>query len=923
MKPASPETICPHCQGVIPPGAPGGRCVRCLLNLSLNDVPLETGGGVGDDEPPARCGDYELFERIGEGGMGIVYRARHVPLDRWVALKLIRPGLARTDVIDRFEAERQALALMEHPHIARIFDAGTSPQGWPYFAMELVDGCSITRFCAKEGLSLRERLELFACVCDAVQHAHQKGVIHRDLKPGNVLVTRRDGRATPSIIDFGIAKAVGPRQADETCATTAGALIGTVEYMSPEQAALSSADVDTRSDIYSLGVILYELLTDSTPLDEPGGRDIPFDQRLRRIREQDPPKPSIRVAAHSGPPGITAKMLRLDLDWIVMKALEKDRSRRYASASALAADVHCYLNDEPVQAGPPATGYRLGKFVRKHRFGVAAAAGLFLVLVAATVVSIAFAVRANRERQAAIREEEARRRVVDFFRTNVLRALSPARVREQDDHDGPEVRLRDVLARAEKKISSTFADQPLIEAALRDELGLTFQNTGDYPNAVRQHERVLELRRQMHGANHAGTLAALNNLGTAYDQAGRSDEAVRVLQEVLALTRSTAGESSPDTWLSKNNLAVAYQGAGRFDDAIRLHEEILAARRARLGPNAPDSLISLANLATALDAVGRTNEALPLYVEHLHRLETNSVAGPMDPTLPMARHDLAESLRKLGRYHEAIPLFETALAGLRQTVGERHVDTLSCMNDLAVAYDRVGREPDAIALHQAGLEIKRKYLAPDDPAILTTLDNLVAACKRGGDFSNGMIYCEQALVIKRTNHSPDTPIFLIYLAECHTRFQQYREAEGFYRESAELQEQAGTTNTIRFASTLGARGESLLLLNRSSEAALPLRRALELRQRLAPDAWETADNEHLLGLAVLKQQRWAEAEPLLESAYKGMTERKPSRLRDGGKRRLASFLRRVVEIYEAAGERAKADVWRARLKSPSTPDVAP
>src|SRR5262245_18896546 len=344
------------------------------------------------ESPGTVIGPYKLIEQIGEGGMGTVWMAQQTePVKRLVALKLIKPGMDRRQVIARFETEGQALALMDHPNIARVLDGGTTPAGRPYFVMDLVKGVPITRYCDEHRLTPRQRLELFLPVCQAVQHAHQKGIIDRDLKPSNVLVALYDGKPVPKIIDFGVAKANGPKLTEATLFTGFGAVVGTPEYMSPEQAQLDNLDIDTRSDVYALGVLLYELLTGTTPLDRKRLKEAAILEILRVIREEDPQRPSTRLSTTEELPSIAASrnieprklagLVRGELDWIVMKCLEKDRNRRYESASGLGMDLKRYLNDEPVLAGPPSTSYRFRKFVRRNRRAVFAACLILLSLI--------------------------------------------------------------------------------------------------------------------------------------------------------------------------------------------------------------------------------------------------------------------------------------------------------------------------------------------------------------------------------------------------------------------------------------------------------------------------------------------------------------------------------------------------------------
>jgi len=435
--PASPPASqpCACCGRVLPPGFSGNTCPACLLLAALPDsvsaigethtIPIDSGSFIppvrpGGNAPPQHdlevIGPYRLLEPLGEGGFGVVYRAvQQEPIRREVALKLIKPGMGSREVLARFEAERRAVALMEHPNIAAVLDAGTAENGQPYFVMELVRGLPITTYCDTERLTLRQRLELFITVCQAVQHAHQKAVLHRDLKPSNILVAEVDGQPLVKVIDFGVAKALeqdGEESWQETLARTLdGMVVGTPQYMSPEQAG-AAPDLDTRSDVYTRGVILYELLCGETPLTRESIRRAAVDEMLRRIREEEVVLPSSRLTPISEAvraraetrqvaPERMSRELKGDLDWITLRALEKDRDRRYGSAGALAADIQRHLDDEPVEAGPPSAWYQFGKFARRNRLALASAASIALLLVAGIAVSTWQAVRATRAEQLA------------------------------------------------------------------------------------------------------------------------------------------------------------------------------------------------------------------------------------------------------------------------------------------------------------------------------------------------------------------------------------------------------------------------------------------------------------------------------------------------------------------------------------------
>jgi tRNA A-37 threonylcarbamoyl transferase component Bud32 len=466
---------------------------RCILDRTTHAPPLIE---AFRPEPPlaaqqAFAGRFTLRRKLGEGGMGEVWAADQTdPVRRRVALKVVRFGIGSARVLTRFEQERQALALMSHPNIAKVLDAGVEG-GRPFFVMELIEGVALARYCDEAGQTIRQRLELFVLVCEAVQHAHQKGVIHRDLKPSNVLVESHDGRPVPKVIDFGLAKAAGPRITERDVPTEVGTLVGTLEYMSPEQADLKNQDIDTRSDVYSLGVLLYELLTGTTPFSckemEKGG----LLEMLRVIREQEPSKPSTKLSTAEGLPALAAnrgtepakltRLVRGELDWIVMKALEKDRARRYETANGLAMDVRRYLADEPVAAGPPSAMYRLRKFARRNRAALTTAAAIGLLLVAGITISTWQAVRAKQAEADARAALDLATAVKEFLLKDLLQLAAPLRQSSEQSSGvkmDPDLKVRDLVLRAARKVEGKFKDQPLVEAEIRSTLGWTLREIG-------------------------------------------------------------------------------------------------------------------------------------------------------------------------------------------------------------------------------------------------------------------------------------------------------------------------------------------------------------------------------------------------------------------------------------------------------------
>jgi serine/threonine protein kinase/tetratricopeptide (TPR) repeat protein len=686
------------------------------------------------DGPGSVIGPYTLLHEIGRGGMGTVFEAQQEgPMRRRVALKIIKPGTTTDLVVERFKAERQALALMSHPGIASVFDAGSASNGLPYFAMELVIGVPLNEYCDQSRLDLRRRLELFVDVCRAIQHAHQKGVIHRDIKPSNILVTRVDGKPLPKVIDFGVAKAIGSAfggLTERSLHEQSALIVGTLAYMSPEQTDPRVLDIDTRSDVYSLGCVLYELLTGVAPLPIATVGERRQIAIIRMIREDQPQKPSARlgasqearssIAAQRGlDPERLRKLVRGDLDWIVMKALEKDRSRRYDSVDGLARDIERHLAGDPVEAGPSSATYRLRKLARKHRRALAFSGALVGSLILGAAISIWQAIRATRGEAKARRSEAEAHAVLAFVLDKVLAAPRP---RGQEGGQGLDVTVERALSAAEEDIASVFARQPLTEAAVRDALGKTYLFRGDTTKAIRQYERAAAIRTALLGPRHADSLSSTNDLGVAYRLAGRADDAIRVLRQVCFLREAELGRNHPDTLAAMGNLAVAYQAAGRTAEAIALHEEELARSRATLGADHPDTLASMSNLAAAYQAVGRAAEAVPLFESALELYRKK--LGPDHPETLTSRNNLAAAYQLSGRTDEAITMLEDVLATQRANLGLDHPDTLSSQNNLALVYQETGRIDAALAMFEDVLKRRKAKLGPDHPDTLTSMNHL-------------------------------------------------------------------------------------------------------------------------------------------------------------------------------------------------------
>jgi serine/threonine protein kinase/tetratricopeptide (TPR) repeat protein len=879
--------------------------------------------------PGTLLGPYKLLQQIGEGGMGTVWMAEQThPVKRKVAVKVIKPGMDSGQIIARFEAERQALALMDHPNIARVLDAGTIkcepgapsptlPQvpgvGRPYFVMELVKGMPLTTYCDEYHLTPRQRLELFVPVCQALQHAHTKGIIHRDLKPSNVLIALYDGQPVPKVIDFGVAKATGRRLTERTLFTEFGAVVGTLEYMSPEQAELNQLDIDTRSDIYSLGVLLYELLTGTTPLQRKRVKEAAFLEVLRLIREEEPPRPSTRLSTTEELPRIAANrglepkqlsgLVRGELDWIVMKALDKDRSRRYETANDLARDITRYLHDEPVHACPASAGYRLRKLVRRHQGSVLAAAVVLLALLGGIVGTTLGLVEAQRQRDTADQarlDEIGARQSAEAQRDRAVKAESEARANElkaraeQAKAKEQEARARnsELKAKAEEdrakeqearaKISELkalqkeaqaraseaqalavlafFQDNVLAAARPKDQAGgLGFGAT--IRAAVDAAEPLIARAFREQPLVEASVRGAM---GLTYLYLGQAKRSVRQHERALELLQAQLGRAHPNTLRSMSNLAVAYQAAGRLQEALPLHEKALKLFQVCVGPEHPDTMRAMNNLAAAYKAAGRLREALSLYEQALKLFQTH--LGPEHPDTLHGMNNLAHTYLAVGRLAEALPLYEQTLK-LRQTkLGPEHQDTLTSMSNLAHAYNAAGRLPEALGLYEQTLTLRQLHLGANHPHTLTSMNNLAYTYKAAGRLPEALPLYEQALTLRQLHLGADHPDTLSSMNNLAAAYQ----AAGRLPEALPLYEQALTLRQLHLGADHPDTVISMANLARGYEAAGRLQEALpwyeqtlKLRQAQLgarhPDTLRSMNN---LALAYMSVGRLNDAEPL-------------------------------------------------------------
>jgi eukaryotic-like serine/threonine-protein kinase len=686
------------------------------------------------ESPGTVIGPYRLLQIIGEGGMGTVYMAEQTqPVRRTVALKLIKAGMDSRQVLARFSAERQALALMDHPNIAKVFDAGTTHSGRPYFVMELVKGIPITRFCDERRLTTRERLELAIPVCQAVQHAHQKGIIHRDLKPSNVLIALYDGKPVPKVIDFGVAKATGPRLTDQTLYTEFGAVVGTLEYMSPEQAELNQLDIDTRSDIYSLGVLLYELLTGSTPLDRKRLKQGAILEMLRVVREEESPRPSRRLSTTDELPSIAAcrnieprklsGLVRGELDWIVMRALEKDRNRRYETANGLAADLRRYLDDEPVQACPPSAGYRLRKQVRRHKVAISTALLVAAALVVGTVISTWQAIRTTRAVAAARDEADKANAINEFLAKDLLYQASPYANPEAD-----RLTVREALDRAAERVESKFRTRPLIEAALRFTIGATYTSLGVYDKGQLHSAAALEIYQREKGPGAVETANAMAELGSVLRRKGESSRAEPLLRQATDCLRRALSEGHPDTLHAKNLLANMWRDLGKIAAAETLLSESMELSQRLLGPEDPHTIVAITDLAHCYRIQGKLSQAEPLAVKALEL--SRRALGENDSLTIWSLETMTHVYEAQGKLSEAQRTATELLAKHRRAVGEEHRETLRVMSYLAKLYVEGGKLREAEQAYREVLALveRRVAKAPEQPGSQNNLAWWLATC---------------------------------------------------------------------------------------------------------------------------------------------------------------------------------------------------
>jgi tetratricopeptide (TPR) repeat protein len=838
--------------------APEGFLPETPRNPPTVPSPTSSAADSLTEQPGDTIGRYKLREKIGEGGCGVVYLAEQdKPVRRKVALKIIKLGMDTKQVVARFEAERQALALMDHSNIAKVLDAGATETGRPYFVMELVGGMKITDYCDRNNLGTRERLDLFIQVCRAIQHAHQKGVIHRDIKPSNVLVATQDGVPVPKVIDFGIAKATQGRLTDMTVFTAFEQFIGTPAYMSPEQTQLGSLDVDTRSDIYSLGVLLYELLTGKTPFDSKELLASGLDAMRRTIQEKEPPTPSTRlkqeVAADPSHSSLRVphSAFDRDLDWIVMKCLEKDRARRYDTANGLARDVERYLKNEPVVASPPGTLYRLQKAVRRNKTAFIAAAAVAIVLVTGVVVSTwqaILAVHAKKQLLAQKQradEEAAKQEAINRFLNDMLASADPYALSLQDQAKGPNVTMVQVLdAAAQQVAAGSLRDKPAIEAAICQTLGRTYLSLAHAAAAEPLLSKALELNRRIYGELSESATESLDDLCRLRGDQGKLEEAERLARQVLAMERKLHGKEDRHVARALIRLAgvlkdraVPQEDASLVAAAVATYREALAMQRKLSPPENAELVITLVNLADLLVDFGHNSAEAETLLREALQIQTD-VRGERHLYTARVLKGLAEVLDFRANYAEAEPLAQRAVAIERELLGSNIVPRNASFGTLGIVLLREGKFRESEAVFREALALERKAI-PGGFGTAWNLKMLAENLTAQKRFAEAEELCREELQIWAENKSagPGSEEYwgkVDALAKMLQSESKRDEIEALYRDVLDWQRKALGDTHVSVPAMMCRLGDFLVSRNKRGEAEGLYRQADEIVAKLGP-----------------------------------------------------------------------------------------
>ena len=854
------------------------------------------------EKPGDKIGPYKLLQQIGVGAFGVVYMAeQEQPIRRRVALKVIKLGMDTKQVIARFEAERQALALMDHPNIAKVFDAGATDTGRPYFVMELVRGVKITDYCDQNNLPTHQRLELFMQVCRAIQHAHQKGIIHRDIKPSNILVTLHDGVPVPKVIDFGIAKAIEQKLTDKTLFTELNQFIGTPAYMSPEQAELSGLDIDTRSDIYSLGVLLYELLTGQMPFDPKALRIAGLDEMRRIIREHDPVKPSTKLSSLTVADQSTVarqrqvealklvNLVRGDLDWIVMKCLEKDRTRRYAATYGLARDIERHLANEPVMACPPSRFYQFSKLVRRNKLMVASAGAVAAALILGLGLSTVLFIRETRAHDLATSEAKKSEAVARFL-GDLLEGMGPGMAKGRD--------TKWILDKTAERVGQELTNQPAIEAEVLATLGGVYSALAEFETAEKMQRQSLAIRTNLWGARDLKVAESWDQLSRALWGKGELADAVAAARNGLTIRTQLLAHSSPEVATSLNNLGVVLSEQGKLAEAQPLLVEALTLQRnlfkgddARLA----ETLMALSTLhwrkRELPEAEKLDREALAMY---------QRLRGADDPEVAKVLNNLGTVLRDAGNLPEAEKVLREALTIDRKVLGNAHPETATSIYNLAGTLWQGRKLPEAEKLYREWLALPNR----DPQQLSKALSGLGTVLNDAGRFAEAVATHRQALAALKEFASPesqDATVFLHNLATALWAHGELAEAEAAYHTLITNWATLFGPENRQVAAELNNLGTVLRDAKRLPEAEQAHRQGLEMQRKLQDRAGE-ANSLNNLAIVLVSQGRIPEAEPVLRESIRLITEL-------GGRESplLVKSFRTLAGLLQTAGKTKEAE----------------
>lgn len=815
---------------------------------------------------PSQIGSYKILDILGEGGMSIVYLAEQTePVKRQVALKIIKLGMDSKQVVARFESERQALAVLDHPNIAKVFDGGIEESGRSYFVMERVHGIPITDYCDNHRLDTNARIRLFIDVCSAVQHAHHKGLIHRDLKPSNILVGVVDDNPQAKIIDFGIAKATSTTFTDKTLFTKIGQIVGTPQYMSPEQADITGLDVDTRTDIYSLGVVFYELLVGTLPLDLTGVAD----QAIKvALQERDPPRPSTRITELGDTKDEIAKarntnwselrrQLSGDLDWIVMRAMAKDRTRRYETANALAMECRRFLKHEPVLARPPSAGYLFSRFVKRNRLIVVAGTIAILAVIAGAAVATLGYVRATEAKLVARQEAETASQVSDFL-------IELFEVSDPSESRGNSITAREILDRGTASIDEDLAGQPEIQATLMQTMGQVYQSLGLYNDAEPLMMSSLEIR-QSHPETSAADIAeSLDNLGVLKRYQGDFEGSEDLLRKACVIYRAEFGVHA-NTARCLDHLGNALYEQNHYEDAAALFGEALAMQIATVGRLNSESAAMNTSLGALNWSMGRNDES-EVYLREALSIQRELHEGP-HPDTAKSLNNLAVLLKTRGETAASEPLYREAMEMFREVVGEKHPEYANTLNNLAQLLAGIHRDEEALDMQRRSYEIYKQLLGDEHPQVLIIKSNVAKLYATVGDLETSERLQRECLATRQRlfpDGHRDVANSHQSLAEVLNRRERYAEAEPHAREAVRL-----------------------------------------YIQLIGPDYWRVGAARSILGASVAGQQRFEEAEPMLVESCALVQKAR------GDSSRIAQLcLERIVDLYEDWGKPEDAARYR-------------